>query len=65
MGSSEKSWVVSLRIGSVDDDDAEPFDDIFLVACLEISRTFCEEAIVEGLKVRRLGCREGFQEEDG
>ena len=49
MGLSEKSWVISLRISSVDDKDVELLDDLFLVAVLGISGTFCEDIIAKSL----------------
>lgn len=45
MGSSEKICMVSFKIGSVEEEEADPLDDFFLVDVLEIL-----DAIVECMK---------------
>lgn len=42
MRSSEKTYLVSQGIGSVEDDDVDPLDDLFLVEVLEILETIDE-----------------------
>lgn len=50
MGSQENNWIVSLRMNSVDEDEADPFEDFFFNDGLEALGVVREGAICEGLQ---------------